>query len=178
MYLKVERYLQEHFDADPRSQIYVVVVLEEETESANALKMMAALQTYQSALREKPKYERELYRNLGTKHQMDDLNFDKENIIVMEGNAIIDVPLAQILAEYYMTDSSLTSIVREIDVKEKPKVVVKIEMHEIFGYADLSQETNLPTEKVFQHVKRLVIKTDNDTANDLSVKVRRNLLKK
>ena len=46
MYLKVERYLQEHFDADPRSQIYVVVVLEEETESANALKMMAALQTY------------------------------------------------------------------------------------------------------------------------------------
>jgi hypothetical protein len=37
-----------------------------------------------------------------------------------------------------MTDSSLTSIVREIDVKEKPKVVVKIEMHEIFGYADLS----------------------------------------
>jgi len=25
---------------------------------------------------------------------MDDLNFDKENIIVMEGNAIIDVPLA------------------------------------------------------------------------------------
>jgi len=25
---------------------------------------------------------------------MDDLNFDKENIIVMEGNAIIDVALA------------------------------------------------------------------------------------
>ena len=48
-YIKVVRYLQDHFDADPRSAIYVVVVLEDETrttESANALKMMAALHAY------------------------------------------------------------------------------------------------------------------------------------
>ena len=48
-YIKVVRYLQDHFDADPRSVIYVVVVLEDETrttESANALKMMAALHAY------------------------------------------------------------------------------------------------------------------------------------
>ena len=73
-----------------------------------------------------------------------------------------------------MSDSSLTSLMREIDVKEKPKVVVKIETHEIIGYSDLPQETGLPTE----NVKRLVIKTDNHTVDDLTVKVRRNLLKK
>jgi NDP-sugar pyrophosphorylase family protein len=48
-YLKVERYLHDHFEPDPRSNIFVVVVLEEETrttESANALKMMAALHAF------------------------------------------------------------------------------------------------------------------------------------
>lgn len=42
-YIKVEKYLQDHFDPDPRSQITVVVVLEDEssvTESGAALKMM------------------------------------------------------------------------------------------------------------------------------------------
>ena len=38
---KVEKYLKEHFDPDVRSSVYLVVVLDEETGSGTALKMIA-----------------------------------------------------------------------------------------------------------------------------------------
>ena len=69
VYQKVEKFLKEHFDPDARSSVYLVVVLEEETESANALKMIAQLQIKQEKRAEKklPTYEMELYRKKGTK---------------------------------------------------------------------------------------------------------------
>lgn len=109
---------------------------------------------------------------------MDFLNFDKELVIVMDGLCLIDVPLAQILVDHKMTDSALTTVVQELDLSQKPKVIAKIETHEIFGFADLPLETVMPTEKVVANVKRLVLKTDNQTADELSVKLRRNLLQK
>lgn len=158
-YVKIERYLLDHFDADPRSNIFVVVVLEEETritESANALKMMASLHTFQQEkILNLPKYEQEVYRKEGTKKQMDFLNFDKETVIVMEGTSLVDVPLAPILVDHKMTDSSLTAVLREVDLTVKSKVPVKIETHEIFAYSDLDSHHDK------SHVKRLVIKTDN-----------------
>ena len=42
---------------------------------------------------------------------MDFLNFDKEIVIVMDGLCLIDVPIAQILVDHKMTDSSLTTAV-------------------------------------------------------------------
>jgi ADP-glucose pyrophosphorylase len=139
---------------------------------------MAALHTFQQSVIVKPKYEQELYRKEGTKHHMDFLNFDKELVIVLDGLCLIDVPLAQILVDHKMTDSALTTVVQELDLTQKPKVIAKIETHEIFGFADLPLETDMPTEKVVANVKRLVIKTDNQTADELSVKLRRNLLQK
>jgi len=68
---------------------------------------------------------------------MDLLNFDKETVIVMDGTCIIDVPLAEILAFHKMTESSLTAVVRELDLTQKSKVVVKQETHEIFGFSEL-----------------------------------------
>ena len=41
---KTRNYLMQHYEADPRSNIYLVVIKEEETESTNALKMMCELQ--------------------------------------------------------------------------------------------------------------------------------------
>ena len=102
---------------------------------------------------------------------MDFLNFDKETVIVMEGTSLIDVPLAPVLVDHKMTDSCLTTVLREIDLIQKPKVAVKIETHEIYAYSDLE---TLDT----SHVKRLVIKTDNQTADDLSIKLRRSILQK
>ena len=67
---------------------------------------------------------------------MDLLNFDKELIIVMDGACLIDVPLAQILAEHKTSEVSLTTVVRELDLTQKPKVAVKFETHEIFAYCD------------------------------------------
>jgi ADP-glucose pyrophosphorylase len=55
---------------------------------------------------------------------MDTLNFDKENVIVLEGSSLMDAPLAKILAEHHMTEASLTSVVQEKDLTIKPKVVV------------------------------------------------------
>ena len=40
---KTRNYLHQHYEADPRSNIYLVVIKEEETESSNALKMMLEL---------------------------------------------------------------------------------------------------------------------------------------
>jgi hypothetical protein len=47
---------------------------------------------------------------------MDFLNFDKEIVIIIDGLCLIDVPLAQILVDHKITDSSLTTVVQEIDV--------------------------------------------------------------
>ena len=63
-----------------------------------------------------PKYEQEVYRKEGPKKQMDFLNFDKETVIVMEGTSLVDVPLAPILVDHKMTDSSLTAVLREVDL--------------------------------------------------------------
>ena len=58
IFKKVEKYLREHFDADVRTSIYLVVVLEEETESANALKMISEKQKEQELIAKKPSYEK------------------------------------------------------------------------------------------------------------------------
>lgn len=41
---KTRMYLRDHFEPDPRSNIYLVVIQEEATETANALKLMCLLQ--------------------------------------------------------------------------------------------------------------------------------------
>ena len=41
-----------------------------------------------------PEYEQELYRKKGSKHQMDMINFNRENTIVFDGHCLPDVPLA------------------------------------------------------------------------------------
>ena len=48
----------------------------------------------------KPEYEMELYRQKGRKRQMDMLNFDKENVVVLEGHSIPDTPLSQALVDH------------------------------------------------------------------------------
>ena len=75
-------------------------MLEEETGSANALKMIAQLQTQQEQIIKKPSYEKELYRKKGTRKQMDMLNFNKENVVVIEGTGLPDVPLAQYITKH------------------------------------------------------------------------------
>lgn len=92
---KTAKYLSEHYEAHPCSNIYVVVVAEEETESANALKMMCQLQATQAQMGNLPEYEQELYRKPGTKRQMDIFYFNKEETVVLEGHFLPDVPLAK-----------------------------------------------------------------------------------
>ena len=147
-----------------RSSIYLVVVLEEETGSANALKMIAQLQTQQEQIIKKPSYEKELYRNKGTKRQMDMLNFNKENIVVIEGTSLPDVPLAQYITEHQLTGSTVTQLVREFDFDNKIKVASQNNSFDIYAYCDLPKTSKLPTEAVYDSLKRIVIKSDSDTA--------------
>ena len=54
---------------------------------------------------------------------MDILNFNRENVVVLEGTSMPDVPLAKYITEHQLTGSTLTQLVREFDFDNKIKVV-------------------------------------------------------
>lgn len=83
---KVERYLRDYLKPNDRTTLKLVVVHEEETESANALKLMQVLEEEQTSVG---------YVRRG---RMDDLAFNKEEIVVLEGNALINFPLQEIMS--------------------------------------------------------------------------------
>lgn len=67
---------------------------------------------------------------------------------------------------------------RELDLTQKPKVVIKDEGHEIFGYCDLPQHCLNPSKQSNQSAKRLILKTDSHMAEDMSIKLKRSLVRK
>ena len=96
---------------------------------------------------------------------MDMLNFNKENIVVLEGTSLPDVPLAQSIFDHEITGSTLTQLVREVDFTQKPKVISKMsDCFDIYAICDLPKQTKLPSEPVYDNLKRIVLKTDNSTA--------------
>lgn len=90
---KVEKYLREHFRPQPETTLVLVAVHEEETESANALKLMQSLQKEQEAFHHLPKYERDAYKKPKGRFPIEDLCFDREELLVMEGSALLNFPL-------------------------------------------------------------------------------------
>jgi len=129
-----------------------------------------------------PEYELSVYRRQGTKTQRDIVNFNKDQTLILEGSYLPDVPLSSYLAQHQLSQATITQIAREIDPKKKPAVTVKNESYDIYGYCDFDQQTSLSGAKNLKSstpsLKRLILKTDNDKANDLTVKIRRNLLKR
>jgi hypothetical protein len=70
-----------------------------------------------------PEYEHAVLRqNKGNNLPMDDLNFNKDELIVMEGTAILDFSLLQIMHEHYLTRATLTTVAKEINLAIKPPV--------------------------------------------------------
>ena len=66
---KTRAYLRDHYEPDERSNIYLVVIQDEETEATDALKMICLLQKDQEQrLTNIPDYELELYRRHGTRN--------------------------------------------------------------------------------------------------------------
>jgi len=57
-------------------------------------------------------------------------------------------------------------------------VVVKGAGHEIWGYCDLPKMTNSSVEETPANIKRLILKTDSQTSEDISVKLKRSLIRK
>ena len=111
---------------------------------------------------------------------MDMLNFDKENVVVIEGHSIPDTPLSQALVDHQLGGSTLTQLVREIDLKNKPKVISKTnnDQFDIYTFSDWprnSVNAKLASEPLKDHLKRLILKTDNSVAANLSIKARRSL---
>ena len=53
---------------------------------------------------------------------MDELKFNSEELLIMEGTSYLDFPLLQIMHEHYLTHASLTSVVRELNLSAKPEV--------------------------------------------------------
>lgn len=92
---------------------------------------------------------------------MDDLNFNKNELIIMEGTANLDFSLSQIMHEHYMTRASLTTVVKEINLSLKSPVEIEDESHEIFGVTDMPKDKLHSSEA---RLKRLILKTDSHTA--------------
>ena len=69
-------------------------------------------------------------------------------------------------------------------MSKKSPIKIKNETYGIYGYCDFNCAVNnykhqaAAQSTASQNIKRLILKTDNDKANDLSVKLRRSLLKK
>jgi len=51
-----------------------------------------------------------------SKLTIDDLKFDKEELIVMEGSALLSSPLREIMSQHYITRSTFTAVVKELDL--------------------------------------------------------------
>ena len=79
---------------------------------------------------------------------MDMLNFNKENVLVLEGCSIPDVPLSQVLVDHQLGDSALTQLVREVDCTNKPKVVSSSsnDTFDIFMCCDWPKNSKLTSE--------------------------------
>ena len=71
----------------------MVVIAEEETMSANALKLIMNLQVKQEQMAGMPQYEIDLYRKKGSKRQMDMINFAYEHFVLCDGLWLPDMPL-------------------------------------------------------------------------------------
>lgn len=100
-----------------------MVVQEEETESAQALKLIQHLQREQEPHQAMPEYERAvLRRNQSHNLPIDDLNFSAEEILVVEGSSYLNFPLSQVMNEHYLTKASLTTVVRELNLAVKPPI--------------------------------------------------------
>ena len=69
-------------------------------------------------------------------------------------------------------------MVREFDFDNKIKVVSQNNSFDIYAYCDLPKKTKLVTETVYDSLKRIVVKSDSETAQDVSIKARRSLLKR
>ena len=54
---RTRAFLSQYYEADPRSNIFLVVVSEEETETACALKLLFQLQESQEQMQSMPEYE-------------------------------------------------------------------------------------------------------------------------
>ena len=158
---KVQNYLMHNFTPDSRTNLTLVIVQEEETESATALKLMQQLQHEQELQATMPEYERTLLRSATGKNHMpmDDLDFSGEEVIIMEGSAFLDFKLDKILNEHYLTKAALTSVARELNLAVKPPVDLSDESHEIIGLTELAETPSCPKN---DRLKRLVLKTDND----------------
>ncbi len=99
---------------------------------------------------------------------MDDLNFNAEELLILEGSSYLNFPLNQIMHEHYLTKASLTTVVRELNLTVKPLIQSKEDIHEIFGYCDIKNS----------ELKRLVFKTDSDVVKDIKIGLQRSLARK
>lgn len=93
----------------------------------------------------KPEYELNIYRQVGSKRQMDFLNFNKEETLIFEGQYLPDFPVEKHINLHHFTEGTVTQIVRELDMTVKAPVKIKNETFGIYGYCDYSMPEQTQT---------------------------------
>lgn len=151
-YKIVKSNLTQQFEADPRTSLTLVILQqnnqEESIESSSVLKAMENF-------------------NIPAYH-------DNEEVLIMEGFALLDPKnyfLGDIINDHYLTESSLTQVVQEVDPKMKAPVAIDDDSHEIYCYCE-----NQKQKFGGSQLKRMVMKTDSQVTNNIQVNFKRSLL--
>ena len=69
-----------------------------------------------------PEYEKAVHKKNSSGKYSDDLNFESEELLILEGTAHINFGLKDIMNEHYLTNASLTTVVREMNLSLKPQL--------------------------------------------------------
>lgn len=86
----------------------------------------------------------------------------------MQGDVLVDIPLSHILDQHNLNDNSMTVVLKELDLSQKPKFKAgeAAETYDIFGLTEWSNQTakvqDMDSPGAAQ-MHRLVFKTNSAT---------------
>lgn len=98
----------------------------------------------------------------------------QRDVIVMQGDVLVDIPLETILDTHNIQGSAATVILKEIDFSQKAKVQVQrgeVQNYDIFGLTKWEGSSD-------ESSQRLVFKTNNIENENMPLYVKGSLMKK
>ncbi len=103
----------------------------------------------------------------------------------MQGDVLVDIPLSNVIDQHNLNDNSMTVVLKEIDLAQKPKFKggEVPETYDIFGLSDFSnnQLKDPDSESAASgpgQLRRVVFKTNSATNSAMPLNVKASLLRK
>ena len=101
------------------------------------------------------------------------------DVVVIEGDSLVDVPLDEVMDTHFMSDSSITALLKEFDMSRGGRGAKKDEQsQDIFGISDVTPDVTSHIAAPRSQYNRIVMKTTAQDANYKDIKFKPSLLKK